>query len=474
MRVRTLTIALLLGAILGPATAPASAAAPAPIGHVWVIVLENENYATTFSATSKAPYLAHTLTAQGAFLPEYYGIGHASLDNYIAMISGQGPNPVTQADCQFYQDVVPGTMGADGQAQGVGCVYPAAVPTLANQLAGRGLAWRGYMEDIGNSTTQPTTCRHPDLNSQDTTQQAHAGDQYAARHDPFVYFHSIIDNAVSCSANVVGLDRLPEDLRSMATTPSYSFVTPNLCHDGHDSPCVDGQPGGLVSADQFLRTWVPQIVAAPAYQKDGLLAIIFDEAGSDSSACCGEQAANTPVAGGQSGGAGGGKVGAVLLSPYIEPGTVSRTPYNHYSLLRSVEDIFGLPHLGYAAANGLVPLGPDVFSSRRSTTTTPTVAQVAGCTSSPLGAVRGRVKGGTLIKSSTVIRRVGGKPALDLSFAHAARLRIGVVSAGHVRRLASRRVRPCNGYLIALPTRHGRANVTATAGRVWELQTVRY
>jgi hypothetical protein len=439
-----------------------------------VIVLENENYATTFSATSKAPYLAHQLPAQGAFLPEYYGIGHASLDNYIAMISGQGPNPDTQTDCQFYQDVLPGTMGADGQAQGVGCVYPAAVPTLANQLAGKGLAWRGYMEDIGNSTTQPTTCRHPDLNSQDTTQQAHAGDQYAARHDPFVYFHSIIDNSVSCSANVVGLDRLPEDLRSTAATPSYSFITPNLCHDGHDAPCVDGQPGGLVSADQFLRTWVPQIVASPAYQKDGLLAVIFDEAGSDTSACCGEQAANTPAAGGQSGGAGGGKVGAVLLSPYIEPGTVSRTPYNHYSLLRSVEDMFDLPHLGYAAANGLVPLGPDVFTSQSRRPGAPTAAHVGGCTSSALGAVRGRVKVGTLIGSSTVSRRAVGRPVLDISFAHAARLRITVVTAGHSRRLASRRVRACNRYLIALPTRHGRANVTATAGGAWERRTVRY
>jgi hypothetical protein len=102
------------------------------------------------------------------------------------------------------------------------------------------------------------------------------------------------------------------------------------------------------------------------------------------------------------------------------------------------------------------------------------VAQVTGCTSSALGAVRGRVKDGTLITSSTLIRRAVGKPVLDISFAHAARLRITVVTAGHSRRLASRRVRACNRYLIALPTRHGRANVTATAGGAWERRTVRY
>jgi hypothetical protein len=87
---------------------------------------------------------------------------------------------------------------------------------------------------------------------------------------------------------------------------------------------------------------------------------------------------------------------------------------------------------------------------------------------------RPRTAPSALIGSSTVSRRAVGRPVLDFSFAHAARLRITVVTAGHSRRLASRRVRACNRYLIALPTRHGRANVTATAGGAWERRTVRY
>jgi hypothetical protein len=455
-----------------PSTAPAAAALP-PIGHVWVIVLENEDASTTYGPGSKAAYLAHTLTAQGAFVPNYYGIGHASLDNYIAMISGQGPNPVTQADCMLYQDLVPGTIGADGQASGVGCVYPAAVPTIADQLTGKGLSWRGYMEDIGNSTTEPTTCRHPDLNSQDGTQNARKGDQYAAKHDPFVYFHSIIDDTPKCSTNVVALDRLSEDLRAAATTPNYSFITPNLCHDGHDSPCVDGQAGGLVSADQFLQTWVPQIVASAAYQQGGLLAIVFDEAStSDTSACCGEHAANTPAAGGQNGGPGGGKVGAVLLSPYIKPGTVSQTAYNHYSLLRSFEDLFGLAHLGYAAADGLAPLGPDVFTGSGPV---PVTAPIAGCTSSSLGRQRGRLRRGALLAAASVVKRArGAKPLLAVDAAHATRVRITVVTGSRHRRLAVRRLRACHHYLIALPASHGRVVVTASVGSASEQRTVRF
>ena len=463
----------LLAAFVGSAATPAAApaAAPAPIGHVWVIVLENEDFSTTYGAGSKAPYLAHTLTAQGAFVPNYYGIGHASLDNYVAMISGQGPNPDTQADCQIYQDLAPGTIGADGQASGLGCVYPAAVPTIADQLTAKGLSWRGYMEDIGNSTTEPTTCRHPNLNSQDDTQSAHKGDQYAARHDPFVYFHSIIDS-VSCNTNVVALDRLPEDLRSAATTPSFNFITPNLCHDGHDSPCVDGQPGGLVSADQFLQTWVPQIVASPAYQQDGLLAIIFDEAGKDSSGCCGERAANTPSPGGQSPGPGGGKVGAVLLSPYIRPGTVTQTSYNHYSLLRSFEDLFGLAHLGYAAADGVTPLGADVFTGSGPV---PVTTPIPTCTSSSLGGQRGNLRRGTLLSSASVVRRARGqKPLLVLGAAHAASVRVTVVARGRRRNLVARRLRACHEYLIPLPANHGRVVLTASVGAGRERRTVQF
>jgi hypothetical protein len=62
-------------------------------------------------------------------------------------------------------------------------------------------------------------------------------------------------------------------------------------------------------------------------------------------------------------GPGGGRVGALVISPFVTPGTTSDTPYNHYSLLRTVEDLFGLAHLGYAGANGLAPFGSDVFDA---------------------------------------------------------------------------------------------------------------
>ena len=90
-------------------------------------------------------------------------------------------------------------------------------------------------------------------------------------------------------------------------------------------------PGGLPAADAFLKSWVPRITASPAFRRDGLLAILFDGAEDDSSACCSEQPGpNTPAPGGQSGGPGGGRTGAVLLSRFNRPGTVTGEACNHY------------------------------------------------------------------------------------------------------------------------------------------------
>jgi phosphatidylinositol-3-phosphatase len=377
-----------------------SAHALPPIGHVFIIVLENKGFEETFGAASPAPYLARTLTSKGALLENYYGIGHFSLDNYIAMVSGVSPNIDTQSDCRIFSDFAMTGMSSDGQPIGHGCVYPKQVQTIAGQLDATGRSWKAYMDDMGNNPQREAkTCGHPAIGAQDGTQRAEApskavpnGDQYATRHNPFVYFHSIIDGPI-CETQIVGLPALKQDLRTIETTPNYAFITPNLCHDGHDGskekPCVNGEPGGLVSADKFLQEIVPAILASPAFKKDGLLIVTFDEADidvtfdkktgkavvadADATACCsepagpniasGESVFGFPVKGPGIVGPGGGRIGAVLVSPFIKPGTVSAEPYNHYALLASLEDLFALPHLGYAGQTGLKGFGSDVFTA---------------------------------------------------------------------------------------------------------------
>jgi hypothetical protein len=366
--IRRLSVAAALAlGLFGAWASPAAADVP-HVNHVFIVVLENEDAADTFGPTTQIPYLAQTLPAKGAYVPNYYGTGHNSLDNYITMVSGQAPNPVTQADCPIFQPFLPGISVADGQYSGTGCVYPPGVQNVATQLEGAGYTWKGYMQDMAaGAPAEPATCRHPSVGSADHTQTATATDQYATRHNPFVYFHSIIDFP-TCQANDVDLSRLAPDLASKSTTPDYAFITPDLCNDGHDTPCPDGAPGGMVQANTFLQGLIPQIMASPAYKDRGLIIITFDEAeasgsGADASACCNEQPGpNTPNPGGTTIGPGGGRIGAVMLSNCIRPGTVSTDPYNHYSLLRSVEDNFGLPHLGYAGQAGLHPIGGDVLN----------------------------------------------------------------------------------------------------------------
>lgn len=343
-------------------SAQARRAAMPRIRHVFVIVLENQGFDTTFNANSRAPYLADTLRMAGAFLRQYHGIAHYSLPNYLAMISGVAPTPKTQIDCPHFDDFVETGIAPDGQPVGDGCVYPAHVSTIANQLETKRLTWGAFMEDMGKDPArESSTCAHPLIGSPDLTEGATPNDQYATKHNPFMYFHSIIDSP-SCQQKVVPLTKLEDALKSIETTPNYTFISPNLCHDAHDRPCKNGEPGGLVSANEFLRHWVPLIVNSPAYRADGLLVINFDEALSiDAAACCNQPTGpNTPKPGVN--GPGGGRTGAVVLSRFIRPGTVSQVPYNHYSLLRTVEDIFGVPHLLYAGRKGVVSFGKDVFT----------------------------------------------------------------------------------------------------------------
>jgi hypothetical protein len=338
----------LLALAAGSPLRAAPATALPPVRHVFVLVLENQSYESTFGPDSPAPYLARVLPGQGALLRQYYAIGHASLPNYVAIVSGQAPNEQTQLDCP---------------------VYPRAVRTLPDQLEAAGFTWKAYMEDMGNNPArEPASCGHVPVGQPERAQQAQLGDQYAVKHDPFVYFHSIIDDRARCDAHVVNLTYLPADLASAATTPNFVFITPNLCNDGHDPQCVDGRAGGLVAIERFLRQWVPLIERTAAFRADGLLIVTFDESDhagpAGSSACCGER----PLPGAKYppgfNGPGGGRIGAVVLSPFVRPGTVSDVPYNHYALLRTIEALFGLPYLGYAAQADLQAFGADVLTAQ--------------------------------------------------------------------------------------------------------------
>jgi phosphatidylinositol-3-phosphatase len=353
--------------------AGAPAAKLPPIAHVFVVMLSDQAYAATFGPGSAAPYLSRTLEKRGELLPRYYAVAHQQLANAIALLSGQGPTAATAADCPLYADVSPATVGAEEQVAGDGCVYSPTTATLAGQLEVKRLTWRAYVQGIDEGAGTPPACAHPTLGQPDpSSAQPPASSAYATFRNPFVYFHGLID-APTCAENDVGLNDLKADLSAAGHAPSLSYIVPDRCHDASPGPCPGGGPGGLPAADALLAQIVPTILASPAYKHGGLLLITTDQAPTtgelaDSSSCCGQpRFPNLPAPTGLAASLpaqGGGQVGALLLSPFVKPGIVSQQAYNHYSLLRTIEDLFGLKHLGYAGAAHVESLAPSLFAAR--------------------------------------------------------------------------------------------------------------
>jgi phosphatidylinositol-3-phosphatase len=358
------------------------------IKHVFVVMLSDEPYSTAFGPASPAHYLSGTLEKQGQLLVRYYAVAHEELANGIALLSGQGPTQATAANCPAYTDIAPASTATNGQVLGKGCVYPASTNTLMGQLTSKHLTWKAYVEGIDEGAAPPA-CAHPASGAADVSAAPASGQSgapasgqaaapasgqaiapsYQTWRNPFVYFHSITGSS-ACVANDLGMSALKGDLASEKRSASFSYIAPGPCDDGSPTPCAPGKASGMMAADAFLKKIVPKILSSTAYKKDGLLAITVDNAPSsgeyaDSSSCCSQPrfpnlpaptgtAALSPQAGGQ--------VGMLLLSPFVKGGGLVQDTYNHFSLLATIEQTFGLSRLGYAGLSEVKPLSPSLFS----------------------------------------------------------------------------------------------------------------
>jgi hypothetical protein len=336
---------------------------------VFVVMLSNEPYATAFGPASPAHYLTGTLEKQGELLERYYAVAHEELANRIALLSGQGPTEATATNCSTYSDLSQTGAGADGQVLGNGCVYPASTGTLMGQLTAKHLSWKAYIEGINEGAAPQPPCAHPAQGAADPSAAQSAGATYQTLRNPFVYFHSITGSP-ACAANDVGISALKGDLASEKRTASFSYIAPGPCDDGSPTACAPGNTPGMMAADNFLKRIVPEILSSKAYKHGGLLAITVDEAPAtgeyaDSSSCCGQpRFPNLPAPTGAAALSpqGGGQVGLLLLSPFVKGGRLVQSTYNHFSLLATIEQAFGLSRLGYAGLSEVKPLSPSLFS----------------------------------------------------------------------------------------------------------------
>jgi hypothetical protein len=320
-----------------PTPTPATPKVTLPdIGHVWVIELTGQDLATTFDDPAAAPYLAGQLVPQGTLLTGYRAVGAGQLANGVALLSGQAPNPDTEANCPVPSDVTPGTLDEQtGLVTGSGCFYASAVRTLAAQLTAAAKTWRAYLGALPNPCApSPAAATLPG---------------WVAARNAFAAFHGLADpGGAACVPGEFDLAALGADLDAPA---NLSWIVPSACDSGAAEPCTDGAPAGVPALDAFLSRVVPQIQASAAYQQDGLIVVTFD-------------VGPTPAEGQEP-----GPIGALLLGPQVRTGARVVTAADHYTLLRTLQDLFSLAPTGHAADPGRAPFGSDVWLPAAATVT---------------------------------------------------------------------------------------------------------
>jgi hypothetical protein len=273
---------LALGAL---ATLPSSRGS-----HVVIVMMENAEYGQVIGS-SDAPYV-NALARRYGLAAQSFAITHPSLPNYLALTSGSTHGVSSDcSDCHV------------------------SAPNIVDQLETAGISWAAYLEDV------PKPC----------FRGAGAGG-YAKKHNPFIYYDDIAASASRCG-RLVGFGRLTEALRS-GRLPTYAWITPNLCDDGHDC--------GVAAGDRFLARTVPALLRELG--PHGFIVVTWDEGGSDQGCC---------------GGARGGHVATIVAGPDVRRGRRMQQPIDHFGVLATIEQVLGLPPLAGAAdtkAGRLTPL----------------------------------------------------------------------------------------------------------------------
>jgi len=294
--------------------------------HVVVVLEENHGYSSIIG-NSAMPYL-NSLAAKNALATQYYANTHPSIGNYLMMTTGQ---IITN------NDGYSSTISADN---------------MVRHLLTAGKTWKSYAEGLPSVG----------YTGGDTG-------SYVRHHNPFSYFSDVRNSSVE-KLNLVPFTQFASDLNNNRL-PDFSFVVPNLNNDGHN--------GTLGQADSWLQTHIAPLLSNPAFQQDGILIIVFDEALTSDATH------------------GGGHVAAVMVGPGVKKGFKSTALYQHQNLLRTVMDALGVN--SYPGAAATAKDMADLFAgSSPAPTPTPTPGP-SGCTASVVGVTVCSPTGGSSMTS---------------------------------------------------------------------------
>jgi phospholipase C len=322
--------------ILLAAVSPADAAVPR-YTHIFVIVEENKDYARIVGSPD-APVITQLAKTYGS-ASHFYAETHPSEPNYVAMVGGSTYG--IRDDDAFY------CRSNDTRSYCAHSVRPGYVnhtidaPSLATQLDAARLSWKNYEESLPQAGSLAVVSGY-----------------YASKHSGFVNF-SGVQHDPHLAQHLVGFDVLDADLRS-GDLPAFSLIVPNVCNEMHGAgragtpaDCRTDEPSALIArGDREVAMLTQAIMTSPAWsQGNDAIVITFDEDdGGGTQGCCGNDPSDPANAG-------GGHIPTVVITNHGPRGVVDPTPYSHYSLLRTIEDAFGIhDYLMRANAHGVVPM----------------------------------------------------------------------------------------------------------------------
>jgi hypothetical protein len=314
--------------------------------HIFVIIEENHT-ADEIVPSRISPSLTRLAQTYG-YAWRFYAETHPSEPNYVAILGGNTFG--IRDDDAFW--CKPG-------AKDVACPHAAGpdyvdhtipAPSLAAQLAQQHLTWKGYFEDIPAAGSR--AWRWPDA--------AAAGNPpglYAVKHNGFMNFRDVQSDP-GLKQKIVGFDALEHDLAS-GDMPNYAQIVPNQCNDMHGLPAGVNVPSDctydagekLISrGDAAAGRLVDKILKSPVWSRpdNSAIVITFDEGdpshpGGHAAGCCGSLPSDPENPG-------GGWIATIVITNHGPRALTDLNPYNHYSLLRTTEDAFGISeHLGHAA-----------------------------------------------------------------------------------------------------------------------------
>jgi hypothetical protein len=320
-RAVTAVAAALIGLLL--ARTGVQAASNPKVDRIIVLVLENQEASSILSANpadSKTPLLRQ-LALQQRIAMNYYGVTHPSEPNYISMIAGD--------DFGFNSDAA----SCYSKKIKFSC-HKTDAANLVDDLESKNIPWVGLMQSmpaagyLGGDYFFNTT--------------------YAEKHDPFVFFADIAQNPKRL-AHIRPLgtpDTILPYLANAKTSPRFLYVVPDLCHDMHGAPECAGKDQLYKKSDAYVSELIKLIIRAPAFTEQSAIIVTWDE-GVTNEACCGLAQ-------------GGGRVATIVFKK--RPAAFrSQISYNHYSLLATIESVWGLRLLGHTSernADGTLRFAP--------------------------------------------------------------------------------------------------------------------